>query len=108
MHQATGNLNQPRHQTAVSRPQRDATHDEEANLSKINRAAGLVAKSEWPAGDNDWTFKSQRMLSAKGDGKIYGERINALVHLFRDLCGSSRARCRHLCALAWRHLCTTC
>jgi hypothetical protein len=107
VHQAARHLYQPRHQTAKSWPQRDAAHHKEADLSQVNRTASLVAKAEWATGNNNRSLQSQRVLSAKGDGKVNGQRIDALAHLLRYLLGSARARRGYLCALSWRHLCTT-
>jgi hypothetical protein len=107
MHQAARNLYEPRHEAAKSRPQRDATHNKETNLSQINRATSLVAKAEWPAGDNDRSLKSQRMLGTERDGKINRERIDAFVHRFCRLCGSAGTRRSDLCTLSWGHLCAT-
>jgi thymidylate synthase len=107
MHHAARHLYQSRHQAAKSWSERNAAHNEEADLSQVNRAARLVAKAERPSGDNNRSLQSQWVLGAERDGKVNGERIDPLVRLLRNLRGSARARRGHLRALAWGHLCTT-
>jgi hypothetical protein len=106
--QTTRNLDQSWHWAAISRSQRDAAHNKEADITQIDCAPSLVAKPEGATGYNNWTLKSQRMLGPKRDGKINGEGIDALVHLLRNLRSTALARRGHLCALSWRHLRTAC
>jgi hypothetical protein len=108
MHQPARYLHQSRHEAAKSRSKRDAAHHKEPNRTQVNRAASLITESEWPAGNDNRPLESQWMLSAKGDGKVNGERVDAFAHLFRHLRRFTLARRGDLCALSWGHLCTAC
>jgi hypothetical protein len=108
MHHPARYLNKARHQTAKSWSQRNATNNKEAHFTKINRRAGLVTESEWPTRNNDRALESQGMLGTKSDGKVNGQRVDALNHPLHHLRRSARAWRCYLWALSRMHLRTTC
>jgi hypothetical protein len=107
VHDAAGNLHQSWQKATESWAQGDAAHNKEANLPQINRATSLVAKAKWSTGDNDRSFKSERMFAPQRDGKVDGKRIDALMLRLRTLPSAARTRSSHLGAFSWGHLCAT-
>jgi hypothetical protein len=79
MHETPRNLNQSWHEAAKPRPQRDAAHYKESNISQVDRGAGLAAESEWPTRYNNRSLQPQRMLAAECDRKVNGHGVDPLA-----------------------------